>query len=120
MIQESGSVLVYRFTRADTKDQTIHMYNSKPMQTKTEQWLFPCEPVHQDRTGHIRDLWSSIFFIHEPCQRPPCMTLIIGKLKGVHFQVCGVKLWKPIPLDVRKTDTINVFETALKKYFWAS
>ena len=43
----NGSVLVYWFTRADTKDQTIH--NSLPMTRK--QWLFPCELVHQDRTG---------------------------------------------------------------------
>ena len=32
LVHAPGSVLVYRFTRADTKDQTIH--NSKPMTPK--------------------------------------------------------------------------------------
>ena len=33
------------------------------------------------------------------------------------FKVCGAKLWKRIPLDMRKKGTAGAFKNALKKFF---
>ena len=43
-----GSVLVYRYTIANTKGQTIRHTFNESWTKKT--WLFPCVQVHEDRT----------------------------------------------------------------------
>ena len=38
---------------------------------------------------------------------------------GRTFQASGTKLWKSIPLDIRKKDSIGSFKSSVRKYFLA-